>query len=96
MGREPDYWYWGHLHNVICYQPQGKLLGRCVGHGAIPYGKASVLDNPARVAWAETQSADDDQYPDRILNGFVRLTLDGATLREAFIDENGNKRWPLP
>ncbi|WP_425220109.1 metallophosphoesterase family protein [Ralstonia solanacearum] len=96
LGREPDYWYWGHLHNVICYQPQGKLLGRCVGHGAIPYGKASILDNKAQVAWAETQSADDDQYPDRILNGFVRLTLDGQTLQEAFIDENGNQRWPLP
>lgn len=96
LGREPDYWYWGHLHNVICYQPQGKLRGRCVGHGAIPYGRASILDNQARVAWTETQSAGDDQYPDRILNGFVRLTLDGETLREEWIDENGNKRWPLP
>ncbi|MGC0042468.1 metallophosphoesterase family protein [Ralstonia pseudosolanacearum] len=97
LGREPDYWYWGHLHNAICYQPQGKLRGRCVGHGAIPYGKASMLNNRAQtVAWTETQSAADDQYPERILNGYVRLSLDEATLRETFIDENGRKRWPLP
>ncbi|WP_369951851.1 metallophosphoesterase [Ralstonia syzygii] len=97
LGREPDYWYWGHLHNVICYQQQGKLRGRCVGHGAIPYGKSSILDHAAQtVAWTETGSAADSRYPERILNGFVRLTLNGETLREEFIDENGNKRWPLP
>ncbi|WP_035058446.1 metallophosphoesterase family protein [Andreprevotia chitinilytica] len=96
LGREPDYWYWGHLHNVICYQPQGKLNGRCVGHGAIPYGRASVLAGNPHVAWAETQFANDAQYPVRVLNGFIRVRLDGGALIEEFFDENGSKRWPLP
>lgn len=94
LGRDPDYWYWGHLHNVICYQPQGKLLARCVGHGAIPYGPAKALDGKPEVAWAETRSADDSQYPERVLNGFVRLELNGDALTETFYDENGYQRWP--
>lgn len=96
LGREPDYWYWGHLHNVICYRQQGKLLARCVGHGAIPYGPAKVLDGKPQVAWAETRSADDSQYPERVLNGFVRLELNGEALTEIFYDENGYQRWPEP
>lgn len=97
LGREPDYWYWGHLHNVICYQQQGGLRARCVGHGAVPYGKASILNGKSKwVAWAETQPANDSQYPERILNGFVRLTLNGKALQETLFDENGNKRWTQP
>ncbi|MEN6079208.1 metallophosphoesterase [Chromobacterium piscinae] len=94
LGRDPDYWYWGHLHNVICYQPQGKLLARCVGHGAIPYGPAKALDGKPQVAWAETRSADDSKYPERVLNGFVKLVLNGDALMETFYDENGYQRWP--
>ncbi|AUH51315.1 metallophosphoesterase [Chromobacterium sp. ATCC 53434] len=94
LGRAPDYWYWGHLHNVICYRPQGRLVARCVGHGAIPYGPAKLLDGKPGVEWAETRSADDSRYPERVLNGFVRLELDGAALSETFYDENGYQRWP--
>ncbi|MEN3031198.1 metallophosphoesterase [Chromobacterium amazonense] len=96
LGRAPDYWYWGHLHNVICYQPRNGMLGRCVGHGAIPYGPASILDGKPQVAWAETRSADDSQYPQRVLNGFIRLELNGMALTETLYDENGQRRWPLP
>lgn len=44
LGRVPDYWYWGHLHNGIVYAEQGGLKARCAGHGAIPYGVTSELD----------------------------------------------------
>ncbi|UTH75022.1 metallophosphoesterase [Chromobacterium sp. IIBBL 290-4] len=95
LGRAPDYWYWGHLHNVICYQPQNGMRARCVGHGAIPYGVASVLNGKPQVAWAETKSAGDGQYPQRVLNGFARVELNGGDLAETLYDENGEKRWPL-
>jgi hypothetical protein len=48
------------------------------------------------VAWAETRSADDSQYPQRVLNGFIRLELNGMALTETLYDENGQRRWPLP
>lgn len=60
LGRYPDYWYYGHLHNGIVYSdlsvtgnytcPSGthpKL--RCIGHGAIPFAKAKGLHDAAGV-----------------------------------------------
>lgn len=99
LGKDPTYWYWGHLHNGIWYHPlnDGKLLGRCVGHGAIPYGKASELDDyPQQIAWYETQIAGDPNYPQRVLNGFMTVELDGPNLTEKMISEDGAVRWPNP
>ncbi|WP_421549570.1 metallophosphoesterase family protein [Pseudomonas sp. QD4] len=95
MGRAPDYWYWGHLHNGICYAPQGGMYGRCIGHGAIPYGPTREVKGNPRVQWSETLSADDPDYPQRVRNGYVRVTLQGATITEAFVGENGAVSWPL-
>lgn len=97
LGRVPDYWYWGHLHNAIVYRDlPGGFTGRCVGHGAIPYGDAKGLAANAKVAWYETQNADDPEYEQRVLCGFVELELDGPELRERLIGENGEQRWPPP
>ncbi|PXF29438.1 metallophosphoesterase [Pokkaliibacter plantistimulans] len=93
LGRVPDYWYWGHLHNVICYAEQQGLKARCIGHGAIPYGRASLLDNKPTVLWQETESASDDGYPLRILNGYLQLQLDGEHIAERLYDERGRLRW---
>ena len=48
LGQDPDYWYWGHTHNGIVYTNQVSLspirqtstLCRCLGHAALPFGKA--------------------------------------------------------
>lgn len=93
LGREPDYWYWGHLHNGICYAAQGGLHARCAGHGAIPYGNASELNGHSRVLWSETQNARDEAYPDRVLNGYVKVRLVGENIEETFIGEDGSVRW---
>jgi hypothetical protein len=93
LGREPDYWYWGHLHNGICYAAQGGLHARCAGHGAIPYGNASELHGHSRVLWSETQNARDEAYPDRVLNGYVKVRLVGEGIIEEFIGEDGSVRW---
>lgn len=93
LGREPDYWYWGHLHNGICYQTIGNFRGRCVGHGAIPYGVASEFQDDERVVWYETELAGDSNYPERVLNGYALISLDGAGLSETLLGEDGSVRW---
>ncbi len=47
LGAQPDYWYWGHLHNGVVYRETGRTppetnatKARCVGHSAIPFGFA--------------------------------------------------------
>ena len=94
LGRVPDYWYWGHLHNAICYQANGGFHGRCIGHGAIPYGTATELENDPSVLWYEKELANDPDYPERVLNGFARVTLNGDVLDEQMIGEDGSVRWP--
>lgn len=98
----PDYWYWGHVHAGIAYEPalspQGtSVLGRCVGHGGVPYAPFPPVDQlnngPVKVAWVETEKANDPNEERRALNGFVLLTLDGAQITEEFRDENGNLRF---
>ena len=51
--RQPDYWYWGHIHNGIVYECAGrdvaarnKTKARCIGHSAIPFGFAWGLTRP--------------------------------------------------
>jgi hypothetical protein len=93
LGRDPDYWYWGHLHNGIVYQTVGGFHGRCVGHGAIPYGNASELKDHPSVLWYETELALDPNYPQRVLNGYAVVALNGNSLSEKLLDENGRERW---
>jgi len=52
-GRQPDYWYWGHIHDGIVYKcagrsPQSRNVtkARCIGHSAIPFGFAWGLTKP--------------------------------------------------
>jgi hypothetical protein len=51
--RQPDYWYWGHIHNGIVYNCTGRspnarnaTKARCIGHSAIPFGFAWGLTRP--------------------------------------------------
>jgi hypothetical protein len=94
-GHYPQYWYWGHYHAGIVYKPYQStgLSCRCSGHGAIPWGRASVLQNSRYVTWYESRSARDPEIPQRVLNGFTMLELDGAQIQEVFYDENGGIAW---
>jgi len=93
LGRAPVAWYWGHLHNGVAYKPRDGCLARCIGHAALPFGDARELQDCPDVAWYESGSANDPEIPHRVLNGFVYLELDGATLRETFVGEDGSERW---
>jgi hypothetical protein len=94
-GIGPVYWYWGHVHSGIWYNPQldGNLLCRCCGHGALPTGVASELEG--KVVWYEKRPANDPAIPQRVLNGFAMLHLNGPTIEEVFYDENGGVAWPV-
>lgn len=100
VNKGPAYWYWGHVHAGVVYQnqdPQGRNVAcRCCGHGALPWGLATELENAANVAWFEKRPANDPDIPERVLNGFAVLRLNGASISETFYDENGGVAWPCP
>ena len=95
-----DFWYWAHEHVAARYAPLGPLgrrfLGRCVGHGGVPYApeRPGQTGKGIQVEWTETELAGDPEEPRRARNGFVFLTLDSKTrkLRETFVDEFGEKK----
>ncbi len=95
-----DFWYWAHEHVAARYGPFGppgrQFLGRCVGHGGVPYAPESPGDagNGIRVEWTETELAADPEEPRRAKNGFLHLVLDSPTkkVEETFIDEFGEPK----
>jgi hypothetical protein len=93
----PAYWYWGHVHAGVVYQGQtngtAAVPCRCCGYGALPWGEASELAGNANVLWYENRSARDPDIPERVLNGFAMLYLDGPNIEEVFYDENGGVAW---
>lgn len=98
-GGGPAYWYWGHVHAAVVYQPKGaNVRCRCCGHGGLPWGQATELDpaSNSNVVWYENRFARDPDIPRRVLNGFAMLMLDGPKIEEAFYDENGGIAWQSP
>jgi hypothetical protein len=97
-GTAPAYWYWGHVHAAVVYKPRpegtANVLCRCCGHGALSWGHASELADNSNVVWYEQRLAKDPDIPERVLNGFVVLYLDGPKINEVFYDENGGVAWP--
>ena len=93
LGRPPAYWYWGHAHNGVVYAPYQGCAPRCVGHGAVPYGTAAMLANLPTVRFSETAAAGDHDVPRRVKNGFMRVALNGPSLVERMIAEDGSVRW---
>lgn len=90
LGRQPNVWYWGHVHNAIVYDnifdtathTRFVTKGRCCGHGAIPFGNAWGIENSGNILYyAHTP---DPALPDtggskpvnpRVRNGYALVTL---------------------
>lgn len=89
----PATWYWGHLHSAVVYADAQGVRGRCCGHGAMPRGRARVLDDNDHVLWFADRDAEDPEVPPRVVNGLAFLQLDGPELRETFLDEQGRLLW---
>lgn len=86
-------WYWGHLHSAVVYDTVDNIRGRCCGHGAMPRGRAEVLEDNDRVLWFGNRQAADPNVPLRVVNGLAYLEFDGPRLREVFYDEQGQPTW---
>lgn len=93
LGKQPDLWYWGHLHLGVAYNAKS-ILGakgtvcRCVGHGAIPYGNAYGIDTANVDYYAHTPLAEDSN---QVQNGFAVLKLDAdGGFSEVFYEVTNN------
>ena len=111
LGRPPDFWIWGHIHNAIVYSDQSfpaqnGVKARCVGHGGIPFGVGYGLQDQngankpsieyfARELLSSSYPNTDAQQAKRVLNGFAMLTLTADSITEEFIDQTGSVRWSL-
>lgn len=109
LGRAPDFWYWGHVHNAVVYSDQSfpaqnGVRARCVGHGAVPFGVAYGLQNAdgtnvpsveyfAHELLSSVYDKTDIQQAKRVLCGFAMLTLEPDSITEQLIDQTGVVRW---
>jgi hypothetical protein len=78
---DPYAWYWGHEHLGIVYKsptvtsPPSNTFGRCLGHGALPFGDASELHGAAAVEWYAHSPQPGSKL---VYNGSVLLTVESA------------------
>ena len=101
LGREPDYWYFGHMHNGVVYSDQAATGShtkcRCVGHGAIPYGDGYWLKDQLgkKVEWYTNTplGSSDPDLALRVKNGYAKIILSQGSLEEAFYDQDGTQAW---
>jgi calcineurin-like phosphoesterase family protein len=86
-------WYWGHIHGAAVLQPKivngVTIHGRCVGHGGVPY---ALFNHTSAMEWTEVAPAGDPEEPLRGLNGFAVVRLDGASIDESLLGEDGSVR----
>lgn len=100
LGRDPDYWYWGHCHNGIVYSSASASGAgtrcRCFGNGSIPRAAPTHLDpfmgEGRPVQWDPHTPFDDDvpEHRKRTLNGFATLTFTENELVEHAVDQKGH------
>lgn len=94
LGGTLKYWYWGHIHGAAVYKAiDNKVNCRLVGHGVIPWGNATSLQNSDAVVWYENKKPSPIDGV-RVQNGFVYIELEGKTLSEKFYGEDGEVHWP--
>ncbi len=105
-GKDPDFWYWGHIHNIIAYTKEANVrntIARCVGHGATPYSKGSDFYhkeggkevNNKEIAYFGGHDLPDPDICDVELasNGYAILNITAESLTESFYDQNGKPVW---
>lgn len=52
-------WYWGHEHDFVVYPEFMGVLGRCIGHGAVPVGISQIGKADPKVPFADFRLAAD-------------------------------------
>ncbi len=109
LGKMPDLWYWGHVHNGIVYDKlhvgnennHVPTKGRCCGHAAIPFGNGWGLEQNSNIPYyAHTPDPTFAADSPRVLNGYATVTLhgDGGFTENFYEVGNKNavwyKKWP--
>lgn len=110
-GTPPDYWYWGHIHDGVVYEPvktgEHTTNIRCAGHAAVPYGAPWGLTNPgsqppfqpsdyiSSVQFFAGTPVDPHLPGGQVKNGFAMITLTGTGITEAMFDSDGVQTWPV-
>ncbi|GAB4020140.1 metallophosphoesterase [Spirosoma sp. KCTC 42546] len=98
LGKNPDYWYWGHVHNGIVYSEKsaaGSVKCRCQGNSAIPIGHASWYDTNANISFYTNSPLGDTDPRNalRIKNGFALLEFGQDTVKETWYYQDGTLAW---
>ncbi|HWW60514.1 MAG TPA: metallophosphoesterase [Thermoanaerobaculia bacterium] len=98
LGRTPEMWYWGHIHNGIVYSSSSAIaptLGRCAGHGAIPFGDGKFLGTQKTITFYANAPMEnpDPKQANRVRNGFATLAFNNGSVVETFYDQYGNAPW---
>ena len=98
LGKNPDYWYWGHIHNGIVYSQVcagAPVACRCLGNGAIPIGDASWFKNQSTISYYTSTALSNPtiQQQLRVLNGFAVLEFTEDDVQETWYNQDGTKAW---
>jgi len=88
LGRQPDVWYWGHLHLGVAYNAKSALGAkgvacRCIGHSAIPFGDAYGINTDMVDYYAHTPITPGSIHAQ---NGFAMLTMGNGMITEEFYE----------
>jgi len=109
LGKMPEVWYWGHVHNGIVYNQLHignadiyvPTKGRCCGHAAIPFGNGWGLEQNSNIPYyAHTPDPTFPNGSPRVLNGYATVILhgDGGFTENFYEVGNENpvwsKKWP--
>lgn len=73
-------WFWGHEHDLIVYksfEEGGNVLGRCIGHGAIPVSINERISDTAAVP-IEDVKLDRNSTGPMFQHGYAILELQGS------------------
>ena len=108
-GGLPNYWYFGHIHDGVVYEPKvvdgSTCMMRCTGHGAMPYGAPWGLTKPGSkppftsadylpgISFFAGTPKNTSKPQGQVKNGFMLLTLSGGSITEEFYDEDGVRTW---
>lgn len=98
LGRDPDYWYFGHVHNGIVYSEASaarRVKCRCQGNASIPIGHAAwFANNPAVSFYTNAALGDPDpRNALRIKNGFALLEFRANSVLENWYYQDGSLAW---
>ncbi len=98
LTKEPDYWYWGHVHNGIVYSETsaaGSVKCRCQGNGSIPIGNAVWFEKKTDISFYTNASLGDTNPRNalRVKNGFALLEFDQDAVNEHWYYQDGSPAW---